>query len=243
VRPTTHPARWVLAAAVVMAYVATATVTAWVVHEPARPLYDATGVTPIPYRWVRPPTEFSVDNVRPTSLQTDVAPGSTVQAGTSDGQAVLSIPRGALPPRTGDVSVAINVIPVDPATLHRLPDGLAADGNAYKVSFTYEPSGTALPSTAAPFDIVLREPQFGLTDHNVMLTPSTTQTWRQLASVQSGTVNRAAVSDQAGYYLISGTTVTSSGLVTRVLEVTGGAIGILLILFIGIRVGRRAMGS
>ncbi len=156
---------------------------------------------------------------------------------------MLSLPQGALPPHAGDFSVAIDVIPMDPATLRRLPDGLAADGNAYKVSFTYEPSATPVPATAAPFDIVLREPQFGLTDHNVMVTPSPTSSWRQLASVQSGTVNRAALSDQAGYYLISGTVVSSSGLVGRVAEVTGGAIGVLLILFIGIRLGRRALGS
>lgn len=126
-----------------------------------RPLFDGFAPTP-PYNWVNPPPEFRAGNVvpRPATLDVPLTPeGSAVASGaTGDGQVVLSFGAGAFPPHPPDVRVVVHIAPVDPAALAPPPPGLAADGNAYRVDFEYEPSRQAAPLTM-PSDVFLVVPE------------------------------------------------------------------------------------
>ncbi|MFP5317629.1 MAG: hypothetical protein ACLGI2_04970 [Acidimicrobiia bacterium] len=132
------------------------------VGDNPRPLFD--GFAPVPpYNWVNPPPEFRAGNVvpRPSTLDVALLPdGSAAASGSSgDGQVILSFPAGAFPPRPPDVRVTVHMTPVDPAELAPPPAGLAADGNAYRLDFTYDPSGDDAPLvTAADVFLVVPEP-------------------------------------------------------------------------------------
>lgn len=127
-----------------------------------RPLLD--GFAPVPpYNWVKPPPEFRAGNVvpRPSTFDIPLLPdGSAATTGSSgDGQVIVSFPAGAFAPRPPDVRVTVHMTPVDPAELAPTPPGLAADGNAYRLDFTYGPSGDdAAPAAAADVFLVVPEP-------------------------------------------------------------------------------------
>ncbi len=128
----------------------------------ARPLFDGFA-PPAPYRWVSPPPEFRAGNVvpQPATVEAPLGPSGSAQAGGSsgDGQVILSFAAGAFPAQPPDTKVVVQVAPVDPATLAPPPAGLAADGNAYRLQFAYEPSKSPAAAVAAPADIFLVVPE------------------------------------------------------------------------------------
>ena len=79
-------------------------------------------------------------------------------AGTSDNQMQLTLPEGVLPPRDGEQGVRVQLDQLDPATLPTLPPGLEAEGNGYRVSLSYAPSGTPLDRLAGPASLGLSAP-------------------------------------------------------------------------------------
>jgi hypothetical protein len=96
----------------------------------------------IPYRWVRPPPQAKATNVAPSSVRAAPAGGSVA---TGDGQAVVTLP--------GGVAGSVTITPVDPASLGDLGvDGLAPDGNAYRLEVPpFEGEGSvALTAPYAP---------------------------------------------------------------------------------------------
>lgn len=157
----TRPAGLRTGAILALAYVALA--VAYVRYGGnARPLFDGFA-PPAPYNWVNPPKEFAAGNVqpRPSSLDVVFGPdGSAVGGGSSpDGQVILSFKAGAIPPHPPDTRVVVQITPVDPAVVAVPPPGLAADGNAYRLDFTYQPSGQAVTSLNEPADVFLVVPE------------------------------------------------------------------------------------
>ena len=127
----------------------------------ARPLFDGFAPPP-PYNWVHPPKEFAAGNTVPKPSSFEIALGATGSAvsggSSSDGQMIFSMPAGAIAAHPPDANVKVDITPLDPAGLAPPPPGLDADGNAYRVDFTYQPSGTTVPSLAVPSDIFLIVP-------------------------------------------------------------------------------------
>ena len=129
--------------------------------QPVLPLYD--GLTPPPpYQWVTPPPGYGF-NAEPEPTEVTVAlseTGSVPDGPTGvNGQVVLNLPAGAVPPRPGDTAVRITIKPLDPARLDPLPPGLIPDGNAYEIRMRYQPSGQAIDALAVPGNIILATPE------------------------------------------------------------------------------------
>ena len=125
------------------------------------PMFENIGPPPA-YRWVRPPAAFASSNVPPKSNDTDIplsATGSQQSGAQSeDNQVVLNLAPNAVPPHPPDTSVRIRIEPLDPATLGAVPAGLRPNGNAYRVTMTYQPSGTPAPTMTAPGNVLLTIP-------------------------------------------------------------------------------------
>jgi hypothetical protein len=147
--------------ALVGLYAAVVALTGLASDHPVRPLLDGVGST-TPYRWVHPPWYVGSANVKPEPSHTDI----TFENGTSplmgvtsqDGQLVLSLPKGALPPHPSNTAVRAGITPVDPNKLGKTPAKLRPDGNAYKLELTYQPSKAPLTAMTLPGNIVLIVP-------------------------------------------------------------------------------------
>ncbi len=125
------------------------------------PLLDGIGPAQ-PYRWVNPPPDLAATNVKPSSgvfslaLEANgVLPKVLV---TSDNQATINVPSGAIAAHPGDRSVEVTVTPVDPGTLAPPGDDLSSFGNAYRIEAAYRPSGTKVHHLDQPIDVVLLYP-------------------------------------------------------------------------------------
>jgi len=148
-------------AIVVGVYVAVVLLTLGVGAHRLLPLFDSIGPTPA-YRWVRPPGLEAVGNQAPAGAQRQIllvrAGLPPASASTDDGQFVITVGAGALAPHGVDTSVSVRVAPVDPGGLPPLPAGWRADGNAYRVTLTYLPSGQPVTATIGG-NVVLQVPQ------------------------------------------------------------------------------------
>jgi hypothetical protein len=125
------------------------------------PMFD--GYTPTAkYRWVNPPTALAPGNVRPKPNDTDVplGPSGSEQAGaqSEDGQLTLNLAPNAVPAHAPDTAVRVHVQPLDPATLGPVPAEFRANGNAYRVTMTYQPSGIEATTITSPGNILLTVP-------------------------------------------------------------------------------------
>jgi len=111
---------------------------------PTRPLYD--GTQPLaPYRWVNPPPDIGHTNTPPSSASGTVTFASLKTNGynlnTDDGQASVIIPPGGIVPMPGQTKAKLDIKPLDPAKVASPPAGYDFDGNAYRVTGIYVPSG------------------------------------------------------------------------------------------------------
>jgi hypothetical protein len=126
-----------------------------------RPLFEGIGPPPA-YRWVKPPAAFASGNVPPKPNDTDIplGPSGSQQSGaqSEDNQLVLNLAPNAVPPHPPDTSVRIHVEPLDPGTLGPLPPDLRPNGNVYRVTLTYQPSGAEATTITAPGNILLTVP-------------------------------------------------------------------------------------
>jgi hypothetical protein len=77
--------------------------------------------------------------------------------GTTDAQAIVTLPAGAVPPAAGAEAALVSVEPVDPDAVGPPPADLRFDGNAYGVEIAYQPSGDPAELRAA-LTLVLRYP-------------------------------------------------------------------------------------
>ena len=139
-------------------YVLVALVTPTLTGRPLLPLFDGFA-PPAPYNWVNPPPGLEDDNSPPVEAVQDVAldeVGSKASnAATPDGQAIVGLDTGSVPPDPPDTAVVVRVSPLDAATLAPLPGGLRAEGNAYRVTMAYQPSGREVTALARPGTIAL----------------------------------------------------------------------------------------
>ena len=85
-----------------------------------------------------------------------------------DGQFVISLARGAIPPASGATNVSVRITPLDAASLaplQRVPlppmHGLVRpSGNAYRLELTYEPGGRSVSRLAKPGSLLLEIPEY-----------------------------------------------------------------------------------
>jgi len=187
--------------AIVCAYVAVVALTIVAGHR-ARPLFDGY-IPPAPYRWVNPPPDFAAGNVKPKAadytvqLNDGVTPNGGVA--TDDGQLIINFPAGAAVPRHGnDNAIKVRVTPLDPARLTPVPARSAADGNAYRIALSYQPSGAAIDRLTAAGNIILRMPVRATS----FLYSSDGRSWKPIVDVRIVDPTTLGASfTQGGYYL------------------------------------------
>jgi hypothetical protein len=174
-----------------------------------RPLFEGIGPN-TPYQWVTPPKAFAAGNVKPHPNATPVTLGPTgnplAGAGSTDGQIVLNLSEGAIPPHPPDDNVTVRLIPVDPGTLAKTPSELRSNGNAYKVEFSYQPSGEGITGLTKPGNVILTVPEPA---QGLLFSPDG-QTWEKLESQDLGGVGTVGGAfTRAGYYLGATSSFTS----------------------------------
>ena len=230
-----------------LGYLAAVVATGRLVAGGRRPPFDGFTPTLPPYRWVKPPPELATGNKAPTALRVTVqlTPTGSKSAApdVDDSQVILNMADGAIPIHPPDTSVRLEAAPVDPTTLPAVPKGLAADGNAYRVTMTYQPSGAPVTSLTTPGNVVLRYP----TAANTVLYSPDGRTWQALKTFDFGAGSKQLGGDLTGpgVYLLAGRPAstpkstpkkTSKGAVVAIIF-TGGAL--LLVVIVGVVLRRR----
>jgi hypothetical protein len=154
------------------------------------PLLDGLGPA-APYRWVSPPPDLAADNQPPSAgeFTLQLVPDGVLGqvALTSDGQVTVIVSDGAIGPHRGDSTVRLNVEPLDPGTLPPPGHGLVTFGNAYRLTATYEPSGTPVRGLEGEIDLILLypvTPNVHAASHE-MLRSASGEAWTSLKSTDS----------------------------------------------------------
>ncbi len=229
----------ILGALVTCGYLGVAVVTAHVSGHRVLPLYEGVGNLP-PYQWVNPPAAFQTGNVVPkanaTTVATSASGNKTAAISSSDTQFIVTLSPGAIPARPSSSSVSVGIVPLDPATLGSLPSGARADGNAYRMSVTYQPNGEALTSFTSKASVVFSVPLPA--NRGIYYSPDG-HTWTRIAppAPSSQTTTIGGSSTHTGVFLAatthratastgsSGTSLGTVliGIVVGVLLVGGGA--------------------
>jgi hypothetical protein len=221
--------------AIVSAYALAVLMTVGTHGDHARPLYE--GFAPAaPYRWVNPPSIFAATNQKPTSVVATVPMTlhGSAPAGiqTSDQQVILGMAAGAVAPHAGARSLRVSVSPLDPAKLAPLPGGLYANGNAYLISITYQPSGAPVTKLAKPGSMTIEIPGIG----RVLFTSADGHTWQRVHAhnVLPTNLIMSTLFSTPGYYL-GGTTfppaspASSSSSSVKIAVAVGGVAVVLLV--------------
>ena len=205
-------AGWVLVASgllVAFAYLAGTALGGRVSPLTRRPLLDGLAPPP-PYHWVKPPPELASGNKPPSGATGSVrlGPGGTAVTAisTNDGQANLLLDPDAIAPSAGDTSVKVQIEPVDPGTLAALPSGLAVAGNAYRVRFSYQPSGKPVTAFAGKATIslvfaLLPIPVSSPFDNTLLSSPDGKAWTRSQSTATPGTHQVAAPLKEPGYVI------------------------------------------
>jgi hypothetical protein len=225
-------------AGLALAYVATVGITLGLHPGRVRPLYE--GFTPpSTYHWVNPPHLFAAANQRPTVTHASVklGPAGSVATGisTDDAQLVLGMAAGAVPRHGSDTSVAVTIIPLDPATLAPVPSPYRANGNAYLVAMAYRPSGVAVTRLAGSgASMVLIVPEVG---HQLFTTTASHGPWATVVahSIPPTDLTLGATMRAPGYYL-AGTTLPPlafAGRSSTAAAAINVGVGVLAVLVIG----------
>jgi hypothetical protein len=226
----------------VLTYLAAALLSSRLSPLARHPLLDGTG-TPQPYRWVSPPPGQISSNRDPSSVTQTVDLAKSGGSGyvfTPDGQAALIMGnrtfRG-LPAAQGQTDVVMKIQPVDPATLGTLPPGKQASGNAYRVTATLQPSGTAITEFGAAVTVTLIYPAVasaGVTPppRTIMWSKDGTG-WQPLRTQDSHAGLQAAASTRdIGYFVIATPPLPATSATTSHVRTLALAILIALALFV-----------
>ncbi len=151
-----------------------------------RPLLDGLSAPP-PYNYVNPPAG-APSRRQPASGTFDVGltpAGSKADVfATGDVQFTLVAERGMAPTNGDDVRVVLDAEPLDPAATGALPDGLEPQGNVYRLSGSYEPSGRALRRFSSPSQVILAYPaQPGAHQRHTLLFSTDGKRWEPLKTM------------------------------------------------------------
>jgi len=174
-----------------------------------RPLLDGLAPPP-PYRWVKPPPEAASTNKPPSgaTASVDLGPNGTAVTAisTNDGQANLLLDPNAIAPSRGDRSVRAQIEPVDPGTLAALPSGLVAAGNAYRIRFSYQPSGKPVTTLAGKATVslvfaLLPIPVTSAFDNTILASADGKAWTRQQSTATPGTHQVASALKEPGYVM------------------------------------------
>jgi hypothetical protein len=240
--PDSRVARAGLGAAVVLAYVASALLSSHLSPLARHPLLDGTG-TPQPYRWVSPPPAQASTNQQPASVTQNV---NLAQAGgsgyvfTPDGQAAVIMGNRTfkgVSGAQGQTTVVMKIQPLDPATLGALPTGKQASGNAYRVTATFQPSGTGITEFGAAVTITLIYPPVasaGVTPppRTIMWSKDGTG-WEPLPTQDSHAGLQAATSTRhIGYFVVATPPLPATSTTTSHVRLLAIAILIALAVFV-----------
>jgi len=238
-----------LGAAVLGVYAAAVSITLIVAGHPVLPLFESIG-PPASYQYVNPPPALAPSNVKPKENQLDVPfqGGQSLATGltSSDNQFTVNLAKGAIPPHGNDVVHAV-ITPLDPGTLAPLPAGVCPNGNAYRITLTYKPSGASVADLTAAGDVILSTPH----NANGLIYSLDGQAWQKIAFQLVGgptTIGNTSFT-KSGIYLATtaplggkcpnGTsTATGGGVGTALLAVWVG-VGALVLGLVGFAVFRR----
>ena len=158
---TTRHRPWLTAA--ISAAVTVILLTAFAGAPPvAAAVRPADGNAPrVKYRWIAPPPFFAAGNEQPSPVRAAVPLRSTGSVPSSvltpDGQVVLTLGSDAIAPHGTDRRVDISITPTAPA--YPPAAGLRANGNAYRITMRYRPSGTPVPPLTNPGTLILAIPE------------------------------------------------------------------------------------
>jgi hypothetical protein len=183
-------------------YAAVVLATGLAVGHPVRPLFDGAGIT-TPYRWVNPPWYVGSANVKPTAGHTDITfvngVSPLIGVNSPDSQIIVNLPAGALPAHAGDNVVRASFTPVDPAKVGKVAKPDRADGNAYRIDMTYQPSGAPVTRTVSSGNIVMVVPD----EAAKMLFSPDGKEWTELPTQVLGDPNTVGSAyNTPGYYLV-----------------------------------------
>lgn len=205
-------AGWLLLASgllVAFAYLAGTALGGRVSPLTRRPLLDGLAPPP-PYHWVKPPPELTTGNKPPSGATASVqlGPGGTAVTAisTNDGQANLLLDPNAIAPSSGDRSVKVEIDPVDPATLAAPPPDLVMAGNAYRIRFSYQPSGKPVTTLAGRATISLIFPLLPIPvtspfDHTILDSADGKAWAKQPSTATPGTHQVASTLREPGYVI------------------------------------------
>jgi hypothetical protein len=197
-----------LAAALLYIVVAVATMT--LSDQPVRPLYDGAGDA-APYRWVNPPRQFAASNVPPNPRHAEMPIRSTgTSAGsvwTDDLQVTVFFPEGAFAGAKDQTAVAVDITPVDAATLAPLPSRLVADGNAYRVELAFVPSAERLTELPVRGEIKMTAPHVA---RSVLYSPDG-RSWQPLPTQKGVPAGHVAPFTRPGVYVAGAVHLVGTG--------------------------------
>jgi hypothetical protein len=125
-----------------------------------RVLYD--GLAPAaPYRFMSPPPELAQDNEPPEPGHgvVDIVDGKAqaTSISTGDGQLQVVLQKGSLGAKRKEKEIEVDIVPLVPDPPLDVAGGLRIEGNAYRVTATYQKSRDPAP-VKRDLTIVLRFP-------------------------------------------------------------------------------------
>ncbi|HEV7863790.1 MAG TPA: hypothetical protein VGR20_13855, partial [Acidimicrobiia bacterium] len=119
---------------------------------------------------------------------------------SEDAQILLNLGQGALPAGpAGETVVRATFTPLDPKKLAKPPNGMRADGNAYRVEMTYQPSGQTVRQTTTSGNVIMIVPD----EAAKMLFSLDGKSWDELPTHVLGDPNTVGSAfNKPGYYLV-----------------------------------------
>lgn len=226
---------WGAAAAAL--YIGAALATAASGLLPVRPLYDGAAPPP-PYRYVDPPADLADQNEPPLSETAHVEfgpDGSLYRTiGPDDTQCLVVFREKGIAPREGETRVRVTIRPLDPDGFPAVPEGLVAQGNAYRVTAVYDRSGEPAELTD-PVDVILRYPV-----HGSAVLRARRGGWTNLVTTGApASFQVFAESDDLGVFLAAGPPVQDGGRPWLPFAVGGAAVVAAGLGWFSARRGRR----
>ncbi len=220
----------VVGALVAAGYLAVAVVTARVEGHRVLPLYEGVGNAPA-YQWVNPPAVFKTANVPPKASTQRIALGKSGSSvggiSSQDTQFIVTLSAGAIPPHAGSTTATAQIDPIDPATLSPLPGGVRPNGNAYRITVAYDPSGPAITTFSAKASEVLSVP---LPANRGLFYSSDGRSWTRVAGPPPATETNtvSAQSDRTGIFLAGTTHRATAGAGTSSTPIATVIAGVLI---------------